>query len=69
MYDWHFKHTPDHRLFVFTQKDGSTRTILWPEAVQAIYVGAKILRNRFGWIAGTNETPIVAVLASSGELL
>ncbi|KAJ7245421.1 hypothetical protein C8J57DRAFT_1082265 [Mycena rebaudengoi] len=68
MYDWHFKNTPDHRLFVFTQKDGSTRTILWPEAVQAIYVGAKILRNRFGWIAGTNETPIVAVLASSDTI-
>ncbi|KAJ7697661.1 hypothetical protein B0H17DRAFT_1130265 [Mycena rosella] len=65
IYDWHFQNTPNHRLFLFSQDDGKTRTIYWPEAVHAIYIGAKILRDRFGWIAGRTETPIVGILTAS----
>ncbi|KAJ7635327.1 hypothetical protein FB45DRAFT_1057185 [Roridomyces roridus] len=65
IYDWHFEHTPNHRLFVHPCADGSTRTIYWREAVQAIYVGAALLRSRFGWSSGMAETPVVAILASS----
>ncbi|KAJ6464064.1 hypothetical protein C8R45DRAFT_1025143 [Mycena sanguinolenta] len=68
IYDWHFKHTPLHRLFVYARADGSIREIHWPEAVQAIYTGAHILRNRFQWIARTGEMPVVAILASSDTI-
>ncbi|KAJ7753642.1 hypothetical protein DFH07DRAFT_921322 [Mycena maculata] len=68
MYDWHFQNTPVHRLFVYARADGSLRDIYWPEAVHAIYVGAKILRDRFNWTAGTSEMPIVAILASSDAI-
>ncbi|KAF7328516.1 Acetyl-CoA synthetase-like protein [Mycena venus] len=68
LYDWHFQNTPNHRLFVYTRADGSVRTIYWPEAVQAIYVGAKILRDRFKWIPGMVNTPVVSILASSDAI-
>ncbi|KAJ6629893.1 hypothetical protein B0H10DRAFT_1775629 [Mycena sp. CBHHK59/15] len=68
MYDWHFRNTPHHRLFVYALEDGSTRTIYWPEAVKASYVGGRILRDRFGWFAGMNETPVVAILAASDTI-
>lgn len=66
IYDWHFLNTPNHPLFVYARDDGSTRTIYWPEAVRAVYAGAKFLRDRFKWTAGTGEMPVVGVLASSG---
>ncbi|THV08180.1 acetyl-CoA synthetase-like protein [Dendrothele bispora CBS 962.96] len=46
MYDWHREHSPRHRLFVFARADGTIREIYWPEAVSAIYVGAKLIRDR-----------------------
>jgi hypothetical protein len=66
LYDWHFHRTTNHRLFVYPRADGSVRTIYWPDGVQAVYVGAKILRQRFKWVPGVVETPVVAILASSG---
>ncbi|KAJ7449028.1 hypothetical protein B0H11DRAFT_2079248 [Mycena galericulata] len=68
LYDWHFRNTPNHRLFVYARDDGSTRTIYWPEAVHAVYVGAKIIRDRLGWVPGMAETPVVAILASSDTI-
>ncbi|KAJ7930505.1 hypothetical protein B0H13DRAFT_2532734 [Mycena leptocephala] len=68
LYDWHFQNTPNHRLFVYARADGSIRIIYWPEAVQAIYMGAKILRDRFKWIPGMVETPVVSILASSDAI-
>ncbi|KAJ7655842.1 hypothetical protein DFH06DRAFT_992336 [Mycena polygramma] len=68
IYNWHSKNTSFHRLFVYTRQDGTTRTIYWPEAVQAVYVGAQILRNRFDWTAGTSQMPVVSVLASSDTI-
>jgi acyl-CoA synthetase (AMP-forming)/AMP-acid ligase II len=67
VYDWHFLNTPNHRLFVYAQADGSTRTIYWPEAVQAIYVGSTILRRRFKWLSGRGPKPVVSILASPGN--
>lgn len=66
LYDWHFHRTTNHRLFVYPRADGSVRTIYWPDGVQAVYVGAKILRQRFKWVPGVVETSVVAILASSG---
>ncbi|KAJ7087037.1 hypothetical protein C8R43DRAFT_939403, partial [Mycena crocata] len=68
IYDWHFQNTHNHRLFVFSREDGSIRTIHWPEAVHAVYVGAKILRDRFKWVAGAVQTPVIAILASSDTI-
>ncbi|KAJ7842962.1 hypothetical protein B0H14DRAFT_2779739 [Mycena olivaceomarginata] len=51
LYDWHFHRTTNHRLFVYPRADGSVRTIYWPDGVQAVYVGAKILRQRFKWVS------------------
>ncbi|KAJ7751462.1 hypothetical protein B0H16DRAFT_1419536 [Mycena metata] len=69
LYDWHFHNTPNHRLFVYARADGSgVRTIYWPDAIQGIYRGAKILRDRFNWMSGTAETPVVAILASSDAI-
>lgn len=68
IYDWHFQNTPFHRLFVYAREDGSTRDIHWPEAAQAIYEGARILRDRFKWTVGEAHTPVVAILSSSDPL-
>ncbi|KAJ7325472.1 hypothetical protein DFH08DRAFT_886685 [Mycena albidolilacea] len=68
IYDWHFQNTANHRLFVYARADGSTRIIHWPEAVHAVYVGAKILRDRFKWTPGTMETVVVGILASSDTI-
>ncbi|KAF8195302.1 hypothetical protein K438DRAFT_1968611 [Mycena galopus ATCC 62051] len=68
IYDWHFQNTPNHRLFVYAYADGSVRTINWREAVQAIYVGAKVLRDRFHWVPAAGEQPVVSILASSDAI-
>ncbi|KAF7374105.1 Acetyl-CoA synthetase-like protein [Mycena sanguinolenta] len=68
LYDWHFHHTPNHRLLVYPRADGSTRTIYWPEALQATYTGVKILRDRFKWTPGTDEMPVVSILAASDAI-
>ncbi|KAJ6471946.1 hypothetical protein C8R45DRAFT_1013633 [Mycena sanguinolenta] len=68
IYDWHFQNTPNHRLFVYTRKDGSIQTIHWPEAVHAVYVGARILGKRFNWVPGRAENAVVAILASSDTI-
>ncbi|KAJ7894322.1 hypothetical protein B0H14DRAFT_802925 [Mycena olivaceomarginata] len=44
------------------------RTIYWPEAVHAAWVGAKLLRDRFKWVPGAGATPVVAVLATSDTI-
>ncbi|KAJ6471937.1 hypothetical protein C8R45DRAFT_1104158 [Mycena sanguinolenta] len=69
VYDWHFRNTPNHRVFIYIRTDGSIRTIYWPEAVPAVYVGARILRNRFNWVPGRADAAVLAILASSGACL
>ncbi|KAJ7618639.1 hypothetical protein FB45DRAFT_1097256 [Roridomyces roridus] len=69
MLDWHFEHTPNHRLFVHPRADGSTHTIYWREALQAIYVGAALLRSRFGWTPGVHMADtVISVLVSSDTI-
>ncbi|KAJ7448015.1 hypothetical protein FB451DRAFT_1289566 [Mycena latifolia] len=68
IYDWHFQNTSNHRLFVYARQDGTIRTIFWPEAIHAVYVGAQILRDRFSWVAGKAETPVVSILAASDAI-
>ncbi|KAK6984778.1 acetyl-CoA synthetase-like protein [Favolaschia claudopus] len=68
MCDWHYQNSPDHALFCFSRADGSAQTIYWPEAVHAIWVGAKILRDRFNWVPGAAKTPVIAILATSDTI-
>ncbi|KAK0480753.1 hypothetical protein IW261DRAFT_1685198 [Armillaria novae-zelandiae] len=68
IYDWHSKHNPGHRLFVYTQQDGSPKTIYWSEAVRAVHTGAKLFRDRLGWKLGADEKPVVAILAISDTI-
>ncbi|KAJ6471951.1 hypothetical protein C8R45DRAFT_836164 [Mycena sanguinolenta] len=67
IYDWHFRNTSNHPLFVYVGTDGTLQNIYWPEAVHAVYVGARILRDRFSWVAGVEAT-VVAILASSDTI-
>lgn len=66
MYDWHYRHTPDHPVFVFPE-NGSTRIIKWPEVVQAVHTGARLLRSATGLGVAEGEPAIVAIFAASGE--
>ncbi|KAK0220052.1 hypothetical protein IW262DRAFT_1554790 [Armillaria fumosa] len=68
IYDWHSKHNPDHRLFVYTQQDGTPKTIYWPEAARAVHTGAKLFRDRLGCKLGADEKPVVAILAISDTI-
>jgi len=68
VYDWHLKNTPDHPLFIYAKHNGlEVRRILWPEAVRAIHVGARLVRKTMGWQPGMADTPVVAILAASGQ--
>jgi len=62
MYDWHREHSQNRHLFVYACQDGSTREIYWPEAVAAMYVGAKIIKGRVGLLQETADVPLVAIL-------
>ncbi|KAK6966634.1 acetyl-CoA synthetase-like protein [Favolaschia claudopus] len=69
IYDWHFEKSANHRLFVYAAPDGSVKTVFWPKAVQAIWSGAKILRDRFNWAAGqAQEMHVVGILAPSDNI-
>ncbi|KAF8890513.1 hypothetical protein CPB84DRAFT_1849102 [Gymnopilus junonius] len=68
IFDWHAQHSKEHRLFVFAQENGEIRNILWPEAVRAIHVGARIIRRIMDWKAGMKDIPVVAVLAASDTI-
>ncbi|KAF9471438.1 acetyl-CoA synthetase-like protein [Pholiota conissans] len=65
IYDWHAENTPNHRLFVFCDENQQTKTILWPEAVKAIYNGAQFLRMKIG---EQDSAPIVAILAMADTI-
>jgi len=68
MYDWHSTHSSAHRLFIFARSDGTMREIYWPEAVSAIHVGAKLIRDMISLTTSCSQVPIVGVLAFSGIL-
>ncbi|EPQ59006.1 acetyl-CoA synthetase-like protein [Gloeophyllum trabeum ATCC 11539] len=65
MYDWHYENSPNHRLFIFAREDGTIQTIYWFEAVQALYVCAKLVRDRMDWQSGRNTSQVIAILAPS----
>jgi hypothetical protein len=65
IYDWHYEHTKNHTLFVYSDEEGNVTEIKWPRAVRAIHAAGRLVRSR---VPQTNEgTPVIAVLASSGK--
>ncbi|THH03938.1 hypothetical protein EW145_g5884 [Phellinidium pouzarii] len=71
LYDWQGEHSPNHPLFVFEDGPGSTRTILWAEAVQGIHRATQFVRSVVGEPFGANSSerqPLIAVLASSDTI-
>ncbi|KAF9261013.1 acetyl-CoA synthetase-like protein [Marasmius fiardii PR-910] len=67
MCDWHYKHSPNHPMFVFSRQDGTTRTITWREAISAVYRGVKLVRGRLGVEPPSSEAPVVGIVAQSVE--
>ncbi|KAG2005476.1 ICS [Coprinopsis cinerea AmutBmut pab1-1] len=68
LYDWHRSNNTEHTLFVYSQQDGNIRTIRWPEAVDAIHVGAKFVRKVTNWVPGMTETPVVGMVVASDSI-
>lgn len=66
MYDRHYSQSPEHPVFVFPD-EGSTRTIKWPEVVQAVHTGARLLYEATGLGISQENPAIVAIFAASGE--
>lgn len=66
LYEWHLEHSPEHKLFVFANDKGETRTICWPEAVRAIHVGAKLVKKTLSGTVSSSDPPVVAILSPSG---
>ncbi|KAK0216122.1 hypothetical protein IW262DRAFT_1449678 [Armillaria fumosa] len=65
MYDWHLQYSPNHRLFVYAREDGSVRTICWPEAVAAIYTGARLMKSLVPY---NDKPPVIAILTMSDTI-
>lgn len=64
IYDFHYKHNPDHPLFKY-DKEGVISIISWKVAVEAIYRAARILTAHVQVSPLTR--PVVAILAVIGE--
>lgn len=67
IYDWHYKHTPDHRLFIFADDDNNIRSIHWPEGVRAIYNGVRYLQSNTDLKSESGIAPVVGILGMTGE--
>ncbi|KAK0461852.1 uncharacterized protein EV420DRAFT_1665230 [Desarmillaria tabescens] len=65
MYDWHLVNSVNHRIFIYARDDGSIRTICWPEAIAAIYTGARLMKCR---IPVRHKPPVVAILSMSDTI-
>ena len=67
IYDWQLHHSPNHRLFVFSDSNGGVRNITWKAAMAGIYTGARSLRSRIqGVVAAKHLVPVVAILSTAG---
>ncbi|KAH9917020.1 uncharacterized protein B0H18DRAFT_1036256 [Fomitopsis serialis] len=66
--DYHGKHSADHRLFIYPEDDGTSKTITWSRASQAIRKSALLVRERLGWKANEGDHPVVAILSASDSI-
>lgn len=68
IYDWHLRNSPCHPLFVYDDEEGAENIIHWSTAVRAVHRGGRIIQTRVARTAIDGKTPVVAILASAGEL-
>lgn len=69
IYEWQAANSPNHRIFVYANDDGSVRNILWPEAVAAIHTGASLIQRLTGRLQPQSERPVIAILAAAGTFI
>ncbi|KAF5346966.1 hypothetical protein D9758_010089 [Tetrapyrgos nigripes] len=67
IYDWQLSHSSQHRLFTFTDGEGKSRTIIWSEAVAAIYSGARIIKSRTLEVSSMKR-PVIGILSTSDTI-
>jgi hypothetical protein len=65
IYDWHYEHTKNHTLFVYSDGEGNVTDIKWPRVIRAIHAAGRLVRSRVPQSA--EGTPVIAILASSGK--
>lgn len=68
IYDWHLLNSSCHPLFVYDDEEGAENIIHWSTAVWAVHRGGRIIQTRVDRTAIDGKTPVVAILASAGEL-
>ncbi|THV08167.1 acetyl-CoA synthetase-like protein [Dendrothele bispora CBS 962.96] len=69
MLDWHYDHSASHPLFKFAQPDSEEiRTVLWKETIEAVYTGAKLIRDRVQSGLGNVDRKIVGILSLSDAI-
>ncbi|THV01949.1 acetyl-CoA synthetase-like protein [Dendrothele bispora CBS 962.96] len=81
MLDWHYDHSSSHPFFIYTQSDvpvssrgNAIRTVTWKETVEAVYTGAKLIRNRvqrgLGSVNSDNDIDgqVVGILSYSDSI-
>lgn len=65
--DHHAQHSPNHPLFVYSDKDNNVQIIPWSRAAKAFKKAAHIARIRVE-ATTPGSRPVVAILASTGQL-
>ncbi|KAL0574371.1 hypothetical protein V5O48_007572 [Marasmius crinis-equi] len=65
LYDWHRERSPDHRLFVYPRKDGTVCSLNWRAVVDAMYHGAKLIKERLSGVDSNDSVPVVAIVSQS----
>jgi hypothetical protein len=70
IYDFHLERSPNHPLFVYADGFGSTRVILWCEAVRGVHQAGRIVRSRLEveQAVPIGGRPVIAILALAGML-
>ena len=66
--DWHYEHSPNHPLFVYSDDTGKNTTIPWSEFVPAMHRAGRLVRDIARGIDHT-EPPIFGILASNGSCI
>ncbi|KAF9256609.1 acetyl-CoA synthetase-like protein [Marasmius fiardii PR-910] len=69
VYDWQAHHSPNHRLFLFSNREGKVRTILWKEAIAAIYTGARLIRTRLAHNLSDKNKPLIVAIVTTTDTL
>ncbi|THU84226.1 acetyl-CoA synthetase-like protein [Dendrothele bispora CBS 962.96] len=77
MLDWHYDHSSAHPFFIYAQPDvpassenNAVRIITWKETVEAVYTGAKLIRNHVQRGLGSDEVDgqVVGILSYSDSI-